>query len=112
MNISDEYVGTYVGLNDTGEVVQYFDDPENFGEAIDSVVSVGYVQARVTEYIETYSIPKADSGEPTKKPVDSKGCGTKGPYGFFCTHHENNFHVARDDVGGALLETWPIVEAD
>jgi hypothetical protein len=50
MKIQDETIGTYVGLNDTGEVVQYFSYVHEFENRIDSVVSVGYVEARVTDY--------------------------------------------------------------
>jgi hypothetical protein len=59
MRIKDETIGTYVGLNDTGEVVQYFDDAEaawNDETHVDSIVSVGYVTATPTEYDELFEI--------------------------------------------------------
>ena len=59
MRIKDETIGAYVGLNDMGEVVQYF---TNFKEAwntethVDSIVSVGYVIAMPTDYDELFNI--------------------------------------------------------
>ncbi len=66
MKIKDERIGVYVGLNDTGEVVQYFDaiDVETnhhlfmFENRIDSVVSIGYVEAVPVDYDEVYTVEK------------------------------------------------------
>lgn len=58
MYLIDERIGTYVGLNATGEVVQYFSDTDEFENRIDSVVSIGYVEAIPVDYDEIYNIDK------------------------------------------------------
>ena len=65
MRIEDDRIRTYVGLNNTGEVVQYFSDCDEFENAIDSVVSIGYVEAIPIEYDEVYQI---NNGQPEVQP--------------------------------------------
>ena len=58
MRIKDSTIGTYVGLNDTGEVVQYFEDAEaawNTETHVQSIVSAGYVTATPSDYDELFN---------------------------------------------------------
>ena len=76
MRIKDETIGAYVGLNDTGEVVQYFEDAEaawNTETHADSIVSVGYVTATPSDYDELFNT------EPERCPyVDRGSCDGPG----------------------------------
>lgn len=59
MRIKDETIGAYVGLNETGEVVEYFADAEKAWDTethiSDDIVSVGYVNATPTDYDELFN---------------------------------------------------------
>lgn len=63
MRITDSSIDLYVGLNDTGGVVEVFADAEaawNTETHDESIVSVGFVTAMPTDYDELFN---TDEGE-------------------------------------------------
>ena len=42
----------------------------------------------------------------------TSGCGTVGPQGYRCTHHENGEHVVRGTEPGSWAESWCIEPAE
>jgi len=63
MILEDGRIGIWVGLNSTGEVAQYFTEPDEFENRIDSVVSIGYVEAIPTCYDEILTITRGQDND-------------------------------------------------